>query len=72
MSCIVTRRFTVTVRHWKQGDSYQSVELPSTQEEVEVTIDLEKVAKDLGVKAARSKGGRSVDGHVTVKHIRKR
>lgn len=50
-----------------RGKSYRPIGKKRMRCKVEITVDLEGIAADLGRKAATSKGGKSQDGYVRVK-----
>jgi hypothetical protein len=78
------QQFTITVRQFRREEinetrpdggtnrGHRSVELEPTREVVEVEVDLEGIAKELGTKACRNSGGtaREISGLVKVKHLR--
>ena len=53
------RRFTVTVKQWRMGHDFRTIDEPATTEVVEVEINMERIAQSLGPKACRSKGKRA-------------
>lgn len=69
------RIITVRNAHWIEDGNGggRSVEEPSTEHEVEIIIDVDRLACKLGPAAVRSKGQKSVEagGAVIVRHIRK-
>jgi hypothetical protein len=78
-----TRRFTVTAKHSHKetvpagngwGPRSTWVDDPDTVEEVEVAVDWDRIAREIGPQAVRNKSGRSrfASGKVEVRHIRTR
>ena len=62
-------RFQVTVRNWTRDEKDNLVDLPNTQEWVEIEIDFQRLAQHLGTRALRGKRGfcAFVDGCVIVR-----
>jgi hypothetical protein len=54
----------------EDGKGKVSRQLPPTLEDVVINMNLATVARSMGATAARSKGGKSSDGFVTVTHQR--
>jgi hypothetical protein len=50
-----------------QGRGYTCIGKRRMRCEVELDLDVSEVLRVMGAKACRSKGGRCVDGHLTVK-----
>ena len=72
---VATYVYRVEVSHAEMvptadGRGKVSQPLPPTLEEVTVRVGVRTITRSMGPVAARSKGGRCVDGHVTVIHKR--
>jgi len=71
----VKHKFEVTVKRsqWlPTPEGGKTEQLPNTQEWVEVEVDFETLAKQLGPKACRSTGGKSIEagGAVVVRKMK--